>query len=257
MDRLPPPGPADKDHHPATPLPANEVHVWWTDGNDEDVRCRLAAYRDLLTDEEDRRYQRFRHAGAQRDYLLARALVRCVLSRYCPVAPADWRFCVTPAGRPLVAAPDRPAPDFSLSHADGRVICAVAWGAVGIDTEPCDRGHQVLGLSDSVFSAEERAELCRLPPAGQADRAIALWTAKEAFLKALGTGLATPLTAVTVALRDGALILRDPLPPLAGSAADWDLKSWTLAGQQMTAAIQHGGRFRPLIRLARMVPLGA
>jgi 4'-phosphopantetheinyl transferase len=236
-------------------LPDDAVHVWWTDCDDPAVAASLGAYRGLLAPDEEARYRQFRHAGAQREHLVARALVRCVLSRYCPVAPADWRFQVSPEGRPLVAAPPGPTPHFSLSHSHGRVVCATAWVPVGVDTEPADRGSQVLDLAADVFSIDERRALADLPLPGQADRAVALWTLKEAFVKALGTGLATAFPTITLLMDGTTPRLGDPLPPTAGTATDWQLASLDLAGHRMAIAVRRGAIDRHTILIRPLVPL--
>jgi phosphopantetheinyl transferase len=76
-------------------------------------------------------------------------------------------------------------PDFSIAHAAGFAVCAVAAPgvAIGVDLESADAVNpQSLRL---VTSASERAQI------GAGGRsATALWTCKEAVLKAAGTGVA-------------------------------------------------------------------
>ena len=50
------------------------------------------SYRALLTEEERGKEFRFYFPDDQRRYLVTRALVRTVLSRYLHVPPTDWRF---------------------------------------------------------------------------------------------------------------------------------------------------------------------
>jgi 4'-phosphopantetheinyl transferase len=65
---------------------------------------------------------------------------------------------------------------------------------VGIEVERIDHQIEIETLADRFFSAPEAESLTR----GRADarsRFIDLWTLKEAFIKALGTGLSQPLNA--------------------------------------------------------------
>jgi 4'-phosphopantetheinyl transferase len=94
------------------------------------------------------------------------------------VAAGELRY--TQHGKPH--APGLPA--FSITHADSWVLCALASdGAVGVDVEPLV-ARQALPRWSQVFDAQERAA------ASTPRAALAIWTAKEAALKAAGATLA-------------------------------------------------------------------
>ena len=104
--------------------------------------------------------------------------------------------CAAAAGLPEAGATDlhmpvrgkprwRRGPDFSISHAGGRVACALAPAGVvvGLDLEPVDAvGWHDLRLVTAEAERDLYAEL-------GLDAAF-VWTAKEAVLKAAGAGLA-------------------------------------------------------------------
>ena len=90
-------------------------------------------------------------------------------------------------GRPVVAGPAHPPVWASLSRAGGLVaVAATSLGPVGIDIESLER-VAVAGFDDVAFSVGER-ESVRSSADPMLRRAL-LWTAKEAVLKARGTGL--------------------------------------------------------------------
>src|SRR4051812_18239551 len=96
-----------------------------------------------LSDDERRSADRFRFERDRRAFVAAHGLVRHALSWMVPgPAPHDWRFAVTPEGRPEIAAPALvPRPRFNLSHSVQWAACVVtAESDCGIDVQaisPC------------------------------------------------------------------------------------------------------------------------
>jgi 4'-phosphopantetheinyl transferase len=109
--------------------------------------------------------------------LLGSRLLAAGLHRfgYGPKALASLSY--VPGSRPTVALPI----DFSLSHCDGQVVCALSThGPVGIDVERL--GCLTAGDFHVYLNHEERAW------AGQsARRFYSVWTRKEAVAKAAGS----------------------------------------------------------------------
>jgi 4'-phosphopantetheinyl transferase len=152
------------------------------------ARLRLA-----LPDEECARHARFGDEGAAGEFLCGRALLRAVLSTWAPVDRREWRFSLNPHGRPGIASPSSPL-HFNLSHTRGMVVLALGLDAsVGVDVERLDRSVRPLEVADRFFSPFEVEGLRALPPERHRDRFLALWTLKEAYIKARGMGLALPL----------------------------------------------------------------
>jgi 4'-phosphopantetheinyl transferase len=100
-------------------------------------------------------------------------------------------------GRPTVTG--GAAISFSLSHSGAFGVVAVADGdvRVGVDVEEVrPRGH-LDALAARVLNDEEHAAWLALDDADDRLRAfLRAWTEKEAYVKALGTGIATPLREV-------------------------------------------------------------
>lgn len=171
-------------------------------------RCR-----ELLTDEERESAGAFHREDDRRRAVVSRALLRTTLSRYAPVDPAAWRFERGPHGRPEIAGPASQGLRFSLSHTRELAACAVTDGAaVGVDVEP--RGREVGDLleEESILSSNEIESLRRLDPRERPERFLELWTLKEAYAKALGTGLARDPSQLAFDV-DGPRIRADPHEP--------------------------------------------
>jgi 4'-phosphopantetheinyl transferase len=107
--------------------------------------------------------------------------------------------CGAQHGKPVL--PD--GPGFSLSHAGDLVGVAVRPdGAVGLDVEQVRAVADLDALAGHVRSPVERTRDGLCPPAF-----FRTWTRKEALLKATGEGLASPMTAITLAA-DGPVVER-------------------------------------------------
>jgi 4'-phosphopantetheinyl transferase len=173
-------------------LQPGDVHLWLVDCAAIHDPALLARYRDLLSEEEYARQQRYRFQRDRHRDLVARALVRTSLSRYAGVDPANWRFEQGEHGKPrLVAAPE--PLNFNLSHSHERVVCAIARNPVGVDIEYCGRANDVLAIAERYFSASESRDLFALAQDEQRERFFDYWTLKEAYMKARGEGIALGL----------------------------------------------------------------
>ena len=105
------------------------------------------------------------------------------------VAPGDWRFGRTVYGKPYVANSSRNV-EFSISHIDNASFLAISRTVrVGIDVaaQSVDDWQEI---AEELFTLQERAMLNRSPAAEREEVFLRIWTAKEAFAKLLGVGLA-------------------------------------------------------------------
>lgn len=105
----------------------------------------------------------------------------------------------------------RPDVHFSLSHSGSWVVCAVSADPVGVDVE---FPRCTLDIGQRFFQPEELEGLDQLPYLQCRDQLNRLWTAKEAFVKALGGGLTIPLNSFTVRLGTQGAELEQTLSPL-------------------------------------------
>lgn len=187
--------------------------------------ARLAA---LLDDDERARAQRLRAAHDRAAYIAAHALLRAMLSAQCDVAPPDWRFAAGEHGKPFLVNGPAQSPRFSLSHTRGVAAVAIGEGAdIGVDVEAqraetrSSTARDDLALARRFFAPEEIACLEARTGEERRDAFLALWTLKEAVIKATGQGLSAPL--------DGFSLRLDP-PRIAGDDG-WSLARLRRAGK--------------------------
>jgi 4'-phosphopantetheinyl transferase len=195
----------------------------------------------LLDDPERARARRFHFERDRQTYIAAHALVRTTLSGFVDRAPADWRFIHNGYGKPEAVMQSRePALRVNLSHTRGLVAVTVTLGRdIGIDVEWMERGNLTRELGLSIFAAPEceAVAVCREEDLG--DTLFAFWTLKEAYIKAVGKGLAIPLDAFAFTL--------DPLsisffPPLDDDPAAWSFQRHRPTPEHALAlAIRHPG----------------
>lgn len=170
------------------------VDVWLV-CYDEIADPRLhAEYRALLTDEERGRELNFYFPDDRKCYLVTRALVRLVLSKYLAVAPADWRFDKNSYGRPRIANFGECGLRFSISHTRGLIALGVTQHReLGVDTENVRTRPMPFEIANRFLARAEIEELSTLPPERRQDRFFEYWTFKESYIKARGMGLSIPL----------------------------------------------------------------
>jgi 4'-phosphopantetheinyl transferase len=187
---------------PRHTLAADEVHVWTLHAEQAADPRLLRCFEGLLSADEEARHVRFAHARTRHEFLLARGLARTVLASYTALRPESLRFSVDAFGKPLLDEPlGEPRLHFNLSHSYGVIVCAVTCGRqIGIDVEDGSRRLECLDLARRYFAPAEVAHLRGLSGEDQRAAFFAIWTLKEAFVKATGHGLSLGLDSFAFAL---------------------------------------------------------
>ena len=170
-------------------LAADEVHLWQAPLDlAPGVLEPLAA---SLSSEERERATRFRFDIDRTHFIAARGWMRSLLARYIGCSASEVVLTLGPHGKPQLEV--GPAwLRFNLSHSNGLAIYAVARDReVGVDVEYINRDVPIEDMARQ-FSPREREELFAQPESDRLRAAFDCWTRKEAFLKALGTGMTLP-----------------------------------------------------------------
>jgi 4'-phosphopantetheinyl transferase len=173
----------------APTLPPGEVHVWRID---LDVRLEQAgALAATLSDDERARATRFRFERHRARWITARGTLRALLADYVGCAPASLTLGAEADGKPFLHDGSARSPlCFNLAHADGVALVAVAWQrAVGVDIEREAPERVDLAVAQRMFAADEARALAGMPAPLRCRAFYALWTAREAYAKAIGRGL--------------------------------------------------------------------
>jgi len=173
----------------AIELAPDEAHVWAVPL----VERELAYDEFLLTlssDERDRARE-FQLDEPKRRFVIARCALRKLLGQYLGIDPTHVEFASNPGGKPRLAEKHSATGlRFNISHSGDLALIAVAAGCdVGIDVERLrDVGHMEQ-IARKFFHPAECTAVLATPASERNAAFFQCWTAKEAVLKALGTGI--------------------------------------------------------------------
>jgi 4'-phosphopantetheinyl transferase len=166
----------------------------------EVLRARLV---ECLSSDERARAERFVFPRDRHRFVAGRAFLRLLLAQYLGTDAGAIEFRYGPHGKPFLAH-EQWGLRFNLAHAGGLAVCALARGGeLGVDVERVRPLSDAEAVARSNFSPRENAALAALPEGDRLRGFFEAWTRKEAFLKALGDGLARPLDSFDVSLGPG------------------------------------------------------
>nr|WSZ99037.1 4'-phosphopantetheinyl transferase superfamily protein [Streptomyces sp. NBC_00857] len=145
--------------------------------------------------------------AARARFAASRLLLKHAAATALDVRATDLELARSPGGRPYLRGCG--TVDVSLSHTGGLVAVGLNLrGSMGVDAEPVSRTVHGTGVELRACIPRERAALERLPAHRRDLALLRLWTLKEAYTKALGTGLRLPFSSFGFALRpDGPPLL--------------------------------------------------
>ncbi|TSJ90091.1 4'-phosphopantetheinyl transferase superfamily protein [Chitinimonas sp. BJB300] len=207
------------------PLVDSELHLVFVtlDGEGD--------YSTMLSEEEQQRASRFVRPQHGARFRLAHAALRHVLGLALDTPAAQLAFQNETTGKPML--PAWPDIGFNLSHAEDLALIALGRGTrVGVDIEHSQRGCDWLGIAESFFSLAERKLITAAEDSGACF--LRLWTAKEAVLKAIGSGLSA-LESVEMTLDSEDRPRLHSVKHLA-----WRLHTLTVAGNHPAALAYDG-----------------
>ncbi|GAA5886053.1 hypothetical protein JCM6882_004246 [Rhodosporidiobolus microsporus] len=161
---------------------------------------------ELVDDKTRQDVLKYRFLRDARRCLLGRLLARYVLTSRLGAPWPSFAFAKTERGRPFAATTTSPEPlpvDYNVSHDANCVIVAsvlpTGEGAaqrVGVDVMQVVNpwvgssvDEFVGGIGEQLTPAEQRALSSYTDSTGKLRHALALWTLKEAYIKATGDGL--------------------------------------------------------------------
>jgi len=190
---------------PGLTLDPGEIHIWSISLDPPPDHAER--YSRLLADDERARADRFRFDRHRRQYAVGRGALRTLLAAYLSTRPELISFSYGPRGKPFLAGPLAAGSgglQFNLSNSDEMALVGFVRGVeIGVDIEFMKSMPDCVEISERFFSHSEREVLRSLPLEVREEAFFNCWTRKEAYLKAVGEGLAAPLDSFDVTLAPG------------------------------------------------------
>jgi len=176
----------------------NAIHIWLIDVAQQ--QPHLDDLFQALSTEEQTSANRFKFSQDAHSFIASHAILRLLLSRYLAIQPQHISFQQNQYGKPFLT--QKTEIEFNLSHTKNYALIAINKNEpVGIDIEYTKRNKMgYLDLAKRFFSAYEHTTLQSLPKAQQTLGFYHAWTRKEAFIKAIGQGIAFNLNQFDVTL---------------------------------------------------------
>lgn len=204
-------------------LAPQDVHVWYLDIASNPPPIESLAR--LLSSDELGHAARFVFPKDHARYLSARGTLRLLLAGYQGCHPNQLVFGYGEYGKPHLLPVGASRIEFNVSHSDTMVVFAFARDfLVGVDIEAIRNDMAVESVARYAMQPVEVTHWQALAGHRRVQGFFHWWTRKEACLKAIGKGLATPMSKFCVSANPDA-----PTPILHIDRTDGDTADWSLS----------------------------
>lgn len=176
----------------------SNIHIWHFEFSA--FKDDLDLYEKVLSNDEIKRADKFYFKIDRKRYIVTRSILRIIISKINRVPPQEIIFKFNEYGKPQLSAPVSGI-YFNSSHSGNKGMTAITDIAeVGIDVEQHRKNMATEKIAKRFFSSKEVEEFTALQNNSKQTGFFNGWTRKEAFIKALGLGLAMPLKNFDVSL---------------------------------------------------------
>lgn len=182
----------------------NEVHVWVlrlteTAAEPEEF------YDSILAEDEIDRADKLRFKEHRLRFKIARGNLRLLLSKYLNKKPRQLWIKYGKYGKPYLSEESNKSKiSFNLSHSQDTVLYAFTKEReVGIDVEHVRAVAKADKIVERFFSDEEKAFYKSQDRESKSEKFFKLWCAREAYSKAIGSGLNLPKDKIEISFATG------------------------------------------------------
>jgi 4'-phosphopantetheinyl transferase len=190
-------------------LSPGAIHLW-------EVNLDHFIFNDVLSEDERARAAKFRFDHDRKRFTSGRTALRLLLGGYLKTNPEKIQFAYGSAGKPAVVGS---AVTFNLAHSGPYALIGVMLDRqLGVDVEQIREIDDISSVAQYSFSPDEFSRWQSLPANQKVIAFYRCWSRKEAYLKAIGEGIAQRLQKFDVAFETDT-------PPgiLRGAEGSWTL----------------------------------
>jgi len=160
------------------------IHLWIVQLNE--WKSHLFKLKALLSSEEIERSLRLKVKDKQEQFICSRGILRIILGSYLDKNPANLQIQSTTDGKPYL---EKSEIRFNLSHSGEILLCGLSHKSqIGIDIQKIYPITNLETIIKNYLSEKERKYLDSQPVDQLKNHFFSIWTAKEAYLKAIGKG---------------------------------------------------------------------
>ena len=180
-------------------LAANCVHLWRA--NLDLPAARVNELAELLSTDEIAKANRFRYPHLKRRFIVARGVLRQLLANYLQISPKTIEFAYGDRGKPYLV--DLNCLQFNLAHSHEYALYGFSGDyPLGVDLEYLREMPDAAKIAQRFFTPQEFQLINCLQGKQRSATFFKLWTAKEAYLKATGTGLSGSLSGIEIGFKE-------------------------------------------------------
>lgn len=175
-------------------LDTGEVHLWCISLTASSQT--ITEMTDIISQEERDQAERFHAQSSRVGFILGRGSLRMLLGAYFDINPSSIQFEYSVAGKPLIINNSNDADiQFNYSQSENLGLIGITKDrCIGVDIEKIREDFDFKPIALRFFTTYEFSNLFQLPEGEQRSGFFRLWTAKEAYLKAIGVGLSGSLS---------------------------------------------------------------
>lgn len=167
------------------------IHLWYLPLTLSDTQADIALT--LLNDAQRDKHFRRKTKALQQSYLAGRFYLFELLAGYMNCDPNKILLSYSSLNKPyLNPNPKNLCFNFTDTTANGLSVGVYAFcqhHSVGVDIESLDRDADFARIAKRKFSEDELSQVYRADGSLDEQACVAIWTRKEAFGKAMGTGI--------------------------------------------------------------------
>ncbi len=216
----------------------NFIDIWYGDILPENPE--MTDYWAILTKEERQKASGFTHSILQKKYIKTRGILRNILASYLDIEPQIIIIKTSEYGKPFIVKKEL---YFNLSHTNNRYVVVVSnVRDVGVDLEQSRARVNLSALVNRCFSESERHYWHNLTKDQKISTFYKFWVRKEAFVKAIGRGIAVGLDQCAIDPNNHNQFLC--IPEDYGSPSDWNILDIDLSEKDICAVVTKAKNFK-------------